>query len=235
MPKRLHYTTEAIICLDTSLANSARAIHAKRRLACDTKVTIAQRQLDKSVLFMGGPVISLPPEYRLINSRLIIIGHGDPESTVISGRSTSGEEFRWDPRQLARMVRFWLAGSVINTISIHSCFGGGNRGGVSHTAGESQADYMSRMTVDPRKSFAFKFACLCGSAKRVTARNGQISSLVSTMKGAPDEMPYEDRVTDYKMYVDGARRGEAFKVEFFPDRNASPDSPKRPDVWVLNA
>ena len=85
MPKPMRYDTQAIICLCPTLLGSAKATQAKRRMAGEQS---------KSVLYTTGPLINLPGEYRRPNSRLIIIGHGNPSSTLIFGQGAGGTEFR---------------------------------------------------------------------------------------------------------------------------------------------
>lgn len=232
----MQYVTQAIICLDQSLLRAAKATQAKRRLAGDTTVNLGGQTVSKSVLYMSGPVIKLPEEYQQATSRLIIIGHGNPESTHISGTGSSGTDFWWTPTQLARMVQYWLDGNVIKTISIRSCYGGGDRGGKHRSGGESVGAYMGRMTVDPRKSFAYEFASRCGNAERVTARTGVVETTTSfTGDADPTALDFEDRVTGMTQKVSNVRRGKAYKAEFTPDPYARPDNPKAPGVALYNA
>ncbi len=231
----MNYSTQAVICLDSSLVTTAKGIQAKPRLSGDASGVLDGRTINRSVLYMGGPIISLPAEYRLANSRLIIIGHGDEKSTVIMGNGQRGTDFQWTPTQLARMVKYWLDGSVIKTISIRSCFGGGDRGGKHRSPGEDLGKYLGRMTVDPRKSFAYEFASRCGNAQQVTARTGEVETNTRfTGDANPLALDFEDRVVSFTQKVGGLRRGKAYKVVFTPDPHARPDSPKVPGVSVLN-
>jgi hypothetical protein len=235
MPDPMQYSTQAIICLDRDLLSAAKATQAKRRLAGDTTGMLNGQEVALSHLYMSGPVVSLPGEYRLANSRLIIIGHGNPQSTHISGSSASGTDFWWTPTQLARMVHYWLDGNVIKTVSIRSCYGGGDRGGKHRSPGEDLGKYLARMTVDPRKSFAYEFASRCANAQRVTARTGVVTSEYSYVLGADvDADDFGDSVVSMTQKVSGVRRGKAYKAVFTPDPHARPDNPKSPGVSMLN-
>lgn len=236
MPGPMQYVTQAIICLDQSLLRAAKATQAKRRLAGDTTVNLGGQVVNKSVLYMSGPLVNLPEEYRQATSRLIIIGHGNPESTHISGSGSGGTDFWWTPTQLARMVMFWLSGNVIQTISIRSCYGGGDRGGKHRSSGEDLGRYLGRMTVDPRKSFGYEFASRCPNAQQVTARTGVVTTVTSfTGDEDPTALDFEDRVTGMTQKVSGVRRGKAYKAIFTPNPHARPDDPKAPGVSMLNA
>ncbi len=92
------------------------------------------------------------------DSRLIIVAHGNPESTFIMG-----DNIQWDAKTLATNVKGWLNNAVIGRISLHMCMGSGNRGAATGTN-------FANFTVHPTRSFAYSFASHCNFATSITAR-----------------------------------------------------------------
>jgi len=215
----MSYTTQAIICLANDLENSARARQAKREAAGDDDLnltigTAPTRTVKKSRLFLNGSAMgSLPVEYRLTNSRLIIHGHGNPQSTHIMGSNG----LQWTPKQLAEKIKGWLDGCRIKRISLNMCYSAGNRGGQGATDLDS-------WTVSAFESFAYQLARHC--------RYGE------TISGATDVHETNRRVTSTGELsregavvfstVGGRYKQKGDKVIFTTDPNATPDNPVDP-------
>lgn len=227
MPKRMQYTTQAIVCLADDLYNAARATNAKRRLAGDETGLVNGEMIHRSALYVLGSQHILPEEYRYSNSRLIIIGHGNPESTHIMG--TAG--LQWTPVQLAQAVNNWLDGCVIKTISLRMCYGGGRRGGATRGATEELNTFISRFGVDPRRSFAYEFARHCGLASQITARTDVLTVSWSYTGTDPGN---ESTVTRQENLVGGVHKGHAYKITLTPASGASPTNPLDPTVSLKN-
>lgn len=167
MPKEMDYTTQAIICLASDLRESAEALQGKRVAAGDaTGIVNEVNQWRSTVSYY--PMLALPNLFT--NSRLIIIGHGDAGSSYIMG-----DGIQWDAKELARRARGWIH-TKINRISLHMCFGGGNRG----TGGGAN---FGNFQIHPGRSFAFKFASYCDFAQSVTARTERTNMVTSTTNG----------------------------------------------------
>lgn len=155
------YTGQIVIYLDDDLEPTARAIANK---VGNTTVSWSR---------YSGTNTQLPAQALagvVANFRLVIVGHGDPGSTSIGNRDIS-------PERLAQVVNVWLSGVRISRISLHMCFGGGNRGTAT---GHNSAQF----TVRPQSSFAFKFASYCGQlAVDITARTDTVAGFSGGEKG----------------------------------------------------
>jgi hypothetical protein len=169
----MQYSTQAIVCLAGDLRETAEALQTKRTLAGDARGTINQvEQVTSSVHYW--PAVDGLPQIYAANAngtggfRLIIIGHGNPESTHIVG-----DGIRWTPAELNTQVEEWLGRRVISRISLHMCFGGGNPTG-----------RLGPMPVAPGRSFAAEFTRICRCAQSVSARTDVVSMQTTSQAGA---------------------------------------------------
>jgi hypothetical protein len=221
----MSYTTQAIVCLANDLAETANAIHAKREAAGDATGLVNSRNIDRSIVVIGSPH-QLAAQYRYSNSRLYIVGHGNPESTHIMG-TTSGRRIQWDAVQLAEKIFSWLGDSIIARISLHMCFGGGNRsrirGSATRGSTESLESYLSRFEVDPRNSFAYKLARHCCLGRTITARTDVVAGTTTSRNGT---------IIDFSRTVGGHTTGAYDKATFTTVNGARPTNPIDPSVSI---
>lgn len=169
LPAPMAHSTQAIVCLANDLRGTAEALHWKREHAGDVQKRInGEEQLASSVHYWPN-VQGLPKMYS--RSRLIIVGHGNPESTHIMGNGV-----QWTPEELNTQVGQWLDNSVIERISLHMCYGAGN------PAGEFDV-----MPVAPDNSFAAAFARVCKYARSFSGRTSTTTVQTTTrdVGGAP--------------------------------------------------
>jgi hypothetical protein len=110
-------------------------------------------------------------------------------------------------------VSGWLDNSIIARISLHMCYGGGNRGGAAGTN-------FGAFDVPPSKSFAYRFASYCNVARSVTARTDLTRMRVIT-RG--DEFETALRV------VGGRHKGLGDKVVFWT-QGGNVDNPVNPTM-----
>jgi hypothetical protein len=205
----MKYTTSGIICLANDLRETALLLQEKREIADDLRKRInGVDQTASAVAFYPNvPVVNW-----FSNSRLIVVGHGNPESTHMIG-----DGMQWEPKQLAEEVNKWLNGLVIKRISLHMCFGGGNRGAGAGTNFDA-------FTVHPTQSFAYKFASLCGNSETITAR---------TERTNMHEVRADAALTKaYRMVGEPGKKqhkGLGDKV-FFVTQGGSPDNPIKPKM-----
>jgi hypothetical protein len=165
----MQYSTQAIVCLANDLRATAEAFQRKREIEGDLRKTINRVEQTAATVHYYPDVIGLPNLFSgrpdgSGGSRLIIVGHGNPESTHIIG-----DGVQWTAEELNTHVEGWLNGSVINRISLHMCFGGGNPTG-----------RLAPMPVAPENSFAMAFARICQVARSVTARTEVVNILTRT-------------------------------------------------------
>lgn len=150
------------------------------------------------------------------NARLIVLGHGDEKSTSIGYKNIL-------PETLAEWISIWLAGTRIKRISLHMCYGGGNRGaavGSDHT----------NFSVSPFQSFAFKLAARCGAyAEDVTARTESVGAVFNSKHdtSAPN---YGHRI----IMADSGNRnaGAGDKATFTTNMASRHDKPIDPSVSI---
>jgi hypothetical protein len=218
-PKAMNFTTQAIICLVDDLADSARARQAKREEAGDGQISLAigggaATTVAKSELFLNGVAIgALPAAYRVSNSRLIIFGHGNPESTHI--RTNAGW---WTPKQLAERIEIWLNSSIIKRIALNMCYSGGNRAGAAWNDTDS-------WNVGPWESFAYQLARHCGYAREITAATDVIT--VRTRTSQTTGQLVRDGAVVFNT-VGGRYKARGDMVILYPTPGATPDHPVDP-------
>jgi len=149
---------------------------------------------------------------------LIILGHGDPDSTIIASGTSGG--LTWMSEQLYTLLYSWLvpAGKMamrVQRISLHMCYGGGNKGNLA-TAGS--ASRTSQFIVPPSKSFAQKFASIAGTLTvDVTART-DTTNMVPTTRGGTFVTAVRN--------VAGRHHGEGDKFVFTTVDGSSPTNPR---------
>jgi hypothetical protein len=166
-------------------------------------------------LYSGGPdqLPAAAVQGVVADTRLVIIGHGNPTSTTIGNRYLT-------PERLARVVDVWLGGTRIKRISLHSCYGGGNRG-------RAVGAQVGNFEVHPSNSFAFKFARYAGQLTvDVTARTDVVAGSVKT-----DD---NDNTTSFQRKVGGRRKAEGDKFVFTTSEAstiANPDDPTMTFTW----
>ncbi|MDI1260680.1 hypothetical protein [Aquabacterium sp.] len=146
--------------------------------------------------------------------RLVIVGHGDPQSTSIGNNNLSA-------KKLAEVVSIWLGGTKIKRISLHMCHGGGNRGSATG------AD-VEQFTVRPQNSFAAKFASYCGQLTQdVTARTDSVAGTFTENANGG--------TTSFKRTVGGRHKALGDKLVFTTNPQSTLNEPKdatRQFVWV---
>jgi hypothetical protein len=208
----MHYVTQAIVCLANDLRGTAEALHWKRENEGDLVKTINQEEQIAATVHYYPAVDGLPRLFTARDdgsggSRLIIVGHGNPESTHIMG-----DGFQWEPEVLNEKVEGWLNRAIINRISLHMCFGGGNPTG-----------RLGPMPVAVEKSFAMEFAKVCRVARSITARTEVVNIRQTT--GGPADVP-EDQwpVTSVHRTVGGQLKepGMINKYVFMPQADGRP-------------
>lgn len=173
MPKHMRYVTQAIVLLAQDLSENADALQSKRVAAEDLQIKFGDDPpIDKSRIFQGLQITTLEEEYRQPTSRIIVLGHGDIDSTAIMGDGG----LQLDGKQFAQRMRGWLTApgykpSRVQRISLHMCYGGGRRG-TAPVLGSSNAVGFAK---SPVNSFAYEFARHAGElAVDVTARTARV-------------------------------------------------------------
>lgn len=228
MPDPMQYSTQAIVYIADDLSGNAATLQLKRGLAGDVDEAPADAKSPppRSKIFPAPLVNTLPADYRQATSRLIILGHGDQGSTRICTAVIGGHQY--DAQHFARMVRGWLGGdgggkpSRVKRISLHMCFGGGNRGGAVDSGNLRQ--FMSQYTVLPTKSFAHDFASRAGElAEEISARTDDTWMFRDTIDGV---------VVDAGRFVGqpGRHKERGDKFMFLPDPASTVDAPLKPAV-----
>ena len=161
-----NFDKQVVICLANNLHQTATAISNKQRVGRTSAII---RYGD----WRGGlPTEKLSQEenteYHLggVKSRMVIVAHGNEESTVINGRQTG--------KDLAEFVEA-LLDEKIGRITLHICFGGG-RVGPRWDWKKKPSEQMGSFTVSPYKSIAYDFASHAGSLTyQVTARTDEVA------------------------------------------------------------
>ena len=173
MPKHMQYITQAIVLLAQDLTDNADALQNKRIAAGDRQISFDDDPpIEKSRIFQGLQITTLDEPYRQPTSRIIVLGHGDIDSTAIMGDGA----LQLDGKQFAQRMRGWLTSpgfepSRVQRISLHMCYGGGRRGAAS-VAGSSNAAGFAK---SPLNSFAYEFARHAGELTvDVTARTARV-------------------------------------------------------------
>jgi hypothetical protein len=155
----MKYSSHWVICLDADLLPTANSLQAKRTLSGDADKCVVIRSLSLSETSTPADALSkLFPEVPFDHDTLItVIGHGDAHSTSIGNRCITA-------RHLARCLAIWLGGVKVRRLSLHMCYGGGNRG-------QAVGGNTSQFTVTPGRSFAARLASFCGQlVGSITAR-----------------------------------------------------------------
>jgi hypothetical protein len=155
----MKYSSHWIICLDADLLDTANSLRAKRGLSGDSDKVVVVRSLSLSE--RSTPVDALSKSFPEVpfdhNTLITILGHGDSGSTSISNRCITA-------KHLAACLAIWLGGVKVRRVSLHMCYGGGNRGSAF---GHNE----SQFTVTPGRSFAARLASFCGQlVESITAR-----------------------------------------------------------------
>lgn len=206
----MQYTSSGIVCLANDLRAHAEALQNKRIASGDLKKKINQvEQISSHITFYP----QTPGWQWYKKSRLVIVGHGDDGSRCITVDSV-----RWDPAELARHVASWLNNQTIGRISLHMCFGGGNRGNAT-------GDRFEAFEVRPSQSFAYKFASCCSLATSITARTDTMSMQVHTKPQPGTSVPKfitAHRDVGYRL------KGLGDKIVFGPN-GGTIDKPVNPD------
>ncbi len=207
----MQYATQAIVCLANDLRGTADSLQEKRGLEEDIRKTINEVEQIAATVHYWPAVAGLPNLYRARGdgsggSRLIIVGHGNPESTHILG-----DGLQWTAAELNTQVETWLNRSIINRISLHMCFGGGNPSG-----------HLAPMPVDPANSFAMAFARICRVARSITARTHLVNILRKT--SGPSNVPQDQwPLTDVQRTVGGRHQAPGIdKYVFEPQADGRP-------------
>jgi len=194
------YQAQVVRYLDADLEDTARHIANKPG---NTTVNWAQYSGGADDL-PGGPIGGV-----VADTRLVILGHGDRASTSIGYRNLSAE-------RLARVVERWLGGTRIRRISLHMCYGGGNRG----QAGGSDAD---NFAVHPNTSFAYRFASYAG---QLTV---DVAGRTDVVGGRFTE-DLDGNTTSFYRTVGGRRKAEGDKVIFTTSPASTIQNPVNPTM-----
>jgi hypothetical protein len=209
MPKPMKYDRQGVLCLAADLSDTADSLWGKRAAAGESDKTHRVNMYG----WRGGTATEAAFSDLPLNSRLIILVHGDENSTVANGRYT--------PAQLAALVKSLLGGRRIQRISLHMCYGGGNKG----TATGSNS---SEFHTSPQDSFAQKFASIAGEfAREVSARTDVVSGL--TYRDATT-----GAITNFQRTVGDRRKTEGDKLVFTVNSTstlANPVQATRSFVW----
>ena len=111
----------------------------------------------------------------------------------------------------------------VQRISLHMCYGGGNRGNVAVTG---SAGRTSQFTVPPSRSFAQKFASMAGALTVDVSARTEATNMVSTTQG--------DTFVTAHRNVDGRHQAEGDKFIFTTAPGSTPEAPieaTRRAVW----
>src|SRR5438128_10962240 len=92
-PKKMRYRAQAIVWLAADRKHTATALQRKRRTA-----------KDMSIRLQGPLVTDIPRDYCGEDTRLIVLGHGNPASTHIMG----DQGLLWDAKQFAGVLHQWI-------------------------------------------------------------------------------------------------------------------------------
>lgn len=223
-----NYGTQAVVCLDPDLTGAANAHAAKPGVLGEaTEVLYKGEEVVRSAVYHLGARSILPEEYRLTNSRLIIVTHGTPCSKYV----TLGGGQYWTPEQMADAVKCWLDSCYIKRIALKICYAGGRRGGVVRARREDMVDFLNRFTVHPRDSFAYRFARVCGFAQTITA---QTSASTTVITGTTFKDFNARKLTGVHEEVDHVRKGHAYKIALTPVKGANTSAPSEPKMALLN-
>jgi hypothetical protein len=230
MPKPMEYDTQAIVYIADDLRENAESLQNKRALAGDGEVTYTGiGTVQKSRIFSAGDLGVLPRVYRQPGSRLIILGHGDADSTIIATATEGGETYT--PEEFVGVVEGWLGNtdtirtSGIKRISLHMCYGGGNRG---NTTGPVSSAMLALYRVDPRSSFAYAFASRAGHlAADVTARTGTVHMHIHSVR---PEIGAEYPVHIRRHVGGGHHQREGDKFIFRTSEGSDGNTPIPPNV-----
>jgi hypothetical protein len=225
MPKQMQYVSQAIVFIASDLEENARALQMKREAAGDTTVEFADLAPVAQSIVLQGPLIgTLPLAYRQPDSRLIILGHGDEDSTFIATAEQGGSTYT--PLQFTEVVRGWLGANSgyvpmkVRRISLHMCYGGGNRGNARGNTIDRA--FFEQFTKLPNKSFAYKFASMAGElADDITARTDDVAMSVYS-RG--------DQFETARREVGGRHKGFGDKFVFVTNPRATIKNPVKPTV-----
>jgi hypothetical protein len=224
-PKPTRYDSQAILVLADDLMGNARTLQNKREAAGDLESAFSSNA--KSRIFERVQITTLPLEYRQATSRLIVLGHGDEDSTIIASATTGG--LTWTPLQLHELLKAWMSSTGkeptrVQRISLHMCFGGGNRGTVPVPG---SAGKTNQFKVPPSQSFAQKFASMAGCLTvDVTART-EATNMVSTTSN--------NVFVTAERQVGGRHKAEGDKFLFTTVAGSTPEKPvdaTREAIWT---
>lgn len=208
-PEPMRYTGQAIVLLAADLERIARGLQGKRETAGD-----ARNSAIVSLVVPGQPINQIDNRFCGPGSRLILVGHGVLKATHLVGDG----DIQWDGEMLARRVIEWVGGprareQRIGRISLHVCFGGGNRGATRGTEREILRDF----TVRPNQSLAWNLArCVGCIAVSVTARTDVVGGQIPSRGGRPTFQRVVGENDRHHAYGD--------KYVFWPARDSHPDN-----------
>ena len=233
----MRYVTQSIVYIAHDLKTNADYLQRKRD--AEEKPTLSSKFLgstiDKSKMFNFsclGPLINpLPDQYCTPKSRLIIIGHGNRESTEIMARDPSSHS-TLDPKTLAENVSNWLGNRKIERISLHMCYGGGNRGNAQGST--LNEEFLAQFEVRPEESFAWEFAKHAGQfAKEISARTQNVREReTSVADGTKDgKFVTAHREVGNKRTGDYRHKGFGDKYVIYTDPSATINDPVPPKEW----
>jgi hypothetical protein len=180
------------------------------------------------------------------DSRLIIVGHCDPDSTLLSPARQL-----LTPLELAEYLNRNLPEEGIKRVSLLMCFSGGNRGKsgtVKKSVGKDgkTQSQLADFLVSPFDSFGYKVAERCSRTQTITARSGKITGQMRRDWHYPEDcykpgplhaaagIPDDREPLDVYRTVSGRYKGhrggyEADKLIFTP-KGGTKDRPVHPGV-----
>jgi hypothetical protein len=226
----MRYITQSIVYIAHDLKTNADYLQRKRD--AEEQPTLSSKLLgtvDKSFSCLGPLINPLPVQYCTSKSRLIILGHGNRESTEIA-RDTSGHS-TLDPKTLAENVSNWLGNRKIERISLHMCYGGGNRGNAQGST--LNEEFLAQFEVRPEQSFAWEFAKHAGHlAKEISARTQAISERETRVADGTKDGKFVTAYREVGHKTTGYRyKGFGDKYVIYTDPSATIKDPLPPTDW----
>jgi hypothetical protein len=213
-PKRSNWNKHIVLCVSEDLDQHAKARIAKRIIAGD-----GNAQNLKLILF-GSP-LNIPDNLTGDDARLIVIGHGDEESSTFAGFSMTGKKpslpSSMSPETLVTKLAAALNGKRLGRVALRNCWGAGNpvRG------------------IDLSMSFAWQFARCCSFATTVTAFAAEVRNQ-HTMQEKDPTKPTGHCYTQVRDEGKGVNREKQAgdKVILYPQFGASVQNQIDPEVRV---
>jgi hypothetical protein len=124
-------------------------------------------------MILFGQPMTMPVEFTGDDARIIIIGHGDRDSTIITNAECA-EDYTYTPVQLAQKIKAALGNKRIGRIALKACWAAGN---------SKPAQGQDKVGI--KQSFAWQLASVCGFAGSVTGKMTQLHRMMHTNFNQP--------------------------------------------------